>query len=79
MLKYIKEPDWTDSKTLPSEMWKNPLYTPAERLEMADGAVAFEREVNANLRNQIKELKRELNLTDSGIEIMYTTEKKSFS
>ena len=49
----VQEPDWSDSKTLPTELWKNRMYSTSDRLLMADGAVAFEREVNANLRKQL--------------------------
>lgn len=49
------EPDFTHSKTAPTEIWKNRLNSLAERLEMADGAVAFEREVVANLRERLKQ------------------------
>ncbi|MNQ38143.1 hypothetical protein D3C85_517070 [compost metagenome] len=49
--------DWSNSKTGQSELWKNPLIPIEERLLIADGAIAFNREVISNLRNQIKELK----------------------
>jgi hypothetical protein len=49
----VQEPDWSDSKTLPTELWKNRMYSTSDRLLMADGAAAFEREVNANLRKQL--------------------------
>jgi hypothetical protein len=49
----VQELDWSDSKTLPTELWKNRMYSTSDRLLMADGAVAFEREVNANLRKQL--------------------------
>jgi hypothetical protein len=47
------EPDFSNSETLLMEPWKNPLCPVAERLVMADGAVAFERKVNANLRERL--------------------------
>jgi hypothetical protein len=46
------EPDFSKSKTLLSELWKNPLYSLQDRLLMADGAVSFRDEVIANLRKQ---------------------------
>lgn len=52
-----REPDWSDSKTLPSELWKNPLFPMSERLEMADGAVRFRNDVIANLRAQLAAIK----------------------
>lgn len=42
-----------NSETLPGECWKNPLFPLEARLQMADGAVAFERKVNANLRARL--------------------------
>jgi len=47
------EPDWSSSKTLLSEMWKNPSIPMPERLQIADGAVRFRDEVIANLRQQL--------------------------
>lgn len=55
-MKGMPEPDWADSKTLPSEMWKNPLIPMNERLEIADGAVRFREEIIANLRRQLQYL-----------------------
>lgn len=49
------EPDWSDSKTLISEAWKNPLTPMGERLQIADGAVRFRDDVIANLRKQLAE------------------------
>lgn len=49
------EPDWSGSETVMSESWKNPLLPMPERLLIADGAVRFERDVNANLRRQLSE------------------------
>jgi hypothetical protein len=49
----VQEPDFSNSETLLMEPWKNPLCPVAERLVMADGAVAFERKVNANLRERL--------------------------
>lgn len=48
-----QEPDWSDSKTLPSELWKNPLLSLQERLQIADGAVQWNREVAENLRARL--------------------------
>jgi len=48
-----KEPDWSDSKTLLSGSWKNPLHSWQDRLLIADGAVHFKDEVIANLRQQL--------------------------
>lgn len=44
------EPDWTESATLDSEAWKNPLLSKNDRLQIADGAVAWRDEVICNLR-----------------------------
>jgi hypothetical protein len=49
-----QEPDWSDSKTLPSELWKNPLLSLQERLQIADGAVQWNREVAENLRARLR-------------------------
>src|SRR5690554_376594 len=46
------EPDWSDSKTLESEGWKNPLLSKNDRLQIADGAVAWRDEVIKNLRSR---------------------------
>lgn len=51
---YSAEPDWSNSSTLQSEMWKNPLLPKSERLEIADGAIAYRNEVIKNLRRQLK-------------------------
>lgn len=50
-----QEPDWSKSETLQTELWKSRFYSLAERLVMADGAVAFERKVVENLRSQLKQ------------------------
>jgi hypothetical protein len=50
-----QEPDWSTSKTLLSELWKNPLFSMTDRLLMADGAIRYRDEIIANLRNQLKE------------------------
>ena len=50
------EPDWGESKTLPTEIWKNSMYSLQDRLLMVDGAVTFYREVEENLRKQIEKL-----------------------
>ncbi|WP_420105754.1 hypothetical protein [Herbaspirillum huttiense] len=50
------EPDWSASKTLISEAWKNPLTPMGERLQIADGAVRFRDDVIANLRKQLAEV-----------------------
>ena len=44
------EPDWSNSETLPTEMWKNTLATFQDRLLIADRAVKFYQEVARNLR-----------------------------
>lgn len=49
-----QEPDWSDSKTLPSELWKNPLLSLQERLQISDGAVQWNREVAENLRARLR-------------------------
>lgn len=46
------EPDWSASKTLESEGWKNPLLSKNDRLQIADGAVAWRDEVIKNLRSR---------------------------
>lgn len=50
-----EEPDWSDSRTLETEAWKNPLLSKNDRLQIADGAVAWRDEVIANLRQQLRE------------------------
>ncbi len=47
--------DWSESKTLPSELWKNPMFSIEDRLLIADGVIAFRDRVIENLRNQLKE------------------------
>lgn len=47
------EPNWTDSQTAPTEMWKNPLLTLQDRLRIADGSVKFHQNVIKNLREQL--------------------------
>jgi len=49
--------DWSNSATMPTELWKNRLYSIADRLQMADGAVAYERSVVQNLREQLEAVK----------------------
>ena len=51
----MPEPNWDNSETLPTELWKSTLLPMHERLEIADGAVAFHRKTIANLRAQLKE------------------------
>lgn len=53
----VTEPDWSNSKTLESEVWKNPLLPMPERLQIADGAVRFRNDVIANLRAQLAQVK----------------------
>ena len=48
------EPDWSDSETLPTEMWKNSFIPMNDRLEVADGAIAFRDATIANLRKRLK-------------------------
>ena len=48
-----QEPDWTNSETGLLECWKNPMHTMPDRLQMADGAVAFRDKTIANLRLQL--------------------------
>lgn len=57
-------PDWKDSQTAASEVWKNPLFTNADNLLIADGAIAWRDEVIANLRQQLKEAKKDSELLD---------------
>lgn len=49
-----QEPNWTDSETNVSEIWKNPLISLKDRLLIADGAIAHQRKIIENLRNKIK-------------------------
>lgn len=46
--------------TLDTEMWKSPFISMEERLEIADGAVAWRNDVIANLRRQLTEVKQQL-------------------
>ena len=48
------EPDWSNSQTAPTELWKNPLLTLQDRLRIADGSVKFHQNVIKNLREQLK-------------------------
>ena len=48
-----QEPDWSDSKTMPTELWKNRLLSLQERLQIADGAVQWTRKVVENLRSRL--------------------------
>jgi hypothetical protein len=50
------EPNWDDSETSINELWKNPAYSMADRLRMADGAVAFRDKTIKNLRNLINRM-----------------------
>lgn len=43
--------------TLESELWKNPLLPIEERIEIADGAIAWRNDVIANLRKQLENIK----------------------
>lgn len=61
-------PTWTNSKTHPTELWKNTRYSMAFRLEVADGAVAFERKVVENLRHQLKEAKAQQPVASDSIQ-----------
>lgn len=45
--------DWSDSKTGELEMWKNPLIPVEERLQIADGAIAFRDNIIKNLRERL--------------------------
>lgn len=60
MIKHVRV-DWSESQTLPTELWKNPLFDAELQLQLADGAVHFERLVNQNLRQQIEQLRAQLN------------------
>lgn len=48
------EPDWSNSETLPTEMWKNSFIPMNDRLEIADGAIAFRDATIVNLRKRLK-------------------------
>lgn len=63
-----KLPNWEGSKTLDTELWKNPLCPMGERLEIADGAVAHRNEIIANLRRQLKERDAELEKKGTDLE-----------
>lgn len=54
-IKQDVEPDWSDSKTLETEGWKNPLLSKNDRLQIADGAVAWRDEVIKNLRSRVSQ------------------------
>jgi hypothetical protein len=49
------QPDWSDSETSPSALWKNSLCSVKENLQIADGAVHFAEETIKNLRTQLAE------------------------
>lgn len=57
-------PDWDESPTAVGELWKNPLFTNADNLLIADGAIAWRDQVIANLRQQLKEAKKDSELLD---------------
>lgn len=50
-----QEPDWTNSLTAESSLWKNPLLSLQDRLNIADGAIAFQAKIIDNLKNKLKE------------------------
>lgn len=50
----MEEPDWSNSRTLLSEPWKNLLTPMKERLLIADGAVAFRNDVIKNLQRHLQ-------------------------
>lgn len=54
----MQEPDWSDSKSIPSETWKNPLITMQTRLEVADGTYTFQLNIIKNKNKRIKELEQ---------------------
>ncbi len=47
-------PDWSESETCETELWKTPLRPMSENLLVADGVIAFQRKVIANLRGQLE-------------------------
>ncbi len=53
VVKSNKHPDWSESETAPSEIWKNPLHSLQCCLLMADGVIAFRGKVIENLRSQL--------------------------
>lgn len=55
----MSDVDWSRSKT-GNEMWKNPFIPIENRLLICDGAISFRDEVIKNLRNQIKQIEKEL-------------------
>jgi len=52
-LNQFPEPDWSNSKTGELELWKNPMYSKNERLNMADGAVSWRDAIIKNLRSKL--------------------------
>lgn len=72
----MNEPDWSDSKTLLSECWKNPLHPMSDRLLMADGAVAFRDAVISNLRKRLKAAHESNKVLDTKVAWMFETGKK---
>lgn len=57
-------PDWSESPTAGGELWKNPLFTNADNLLIADGAIAWRDQVIANLREQLAAAKKDGELLD---------------
>ena len=49
------QPDWSNSSTPPSAIWKNGLCSVKENLQIADGAVHFANETIKNLHVQLAE------------------------
>jgi uncharacterized membrane protein YccC len=49
----LAQPDHTGSETPELSMWKNPLISMQERLQIADGAIAFRDGTINNLRAQL--------------------------
>lgn len=56
----MNEPEWEDSETSASELWKNPLIPMEDRLVIADGAIHFRDKVIRQLREKIKTLETSL-------------------
>lgn len=72
----MKEPDWTNSKTLLSECWKNPLHPMNDRLEMADGAITYRNEIISNLRKRLRAADEAYKVLDTKVAWMFQTGKR---
>lgn len=55
---WLKRAEHKEFTTLDSELWKSPFIDINERLEIADGAIAWRNEVIANLRRQLVDARK---------------------